>query len=227
MRACMRFCLRVCVHACKHACVCACDHASMRACMHTCMCACRQACIHASLRTCVHMCVCALRCARWVRQGAIDLAKALEHQRELTSLPASFLQPCVVLDLDLSMNPIEDDGAEAFAKAATRCLVDPAAAAFKAPWGLERLNLSDTIVGRRGISHLESAVAARAGLATAAVDRLSHCKAEDVLEALRSRRIHQPSGLTVLGLEIDDTLAASLLGAAKDPRPLLMGECDA
>merc|ERR1719480_493192 len=125
------------------------------------------------------------------------------------------------------MNLVGDDGAEAFAEAATSCIVDEAALAFRRPWGLERLYLGDTNVGPRGRGALRGAVAARAAFADTAVRQLeAAADLEAALGSLRDRRIRLPRGLQVFGVALDDGAAAALRNSACFRLRALLPEVD-
>eukprot|EP00931_Biecheleriopsis_adriatica_P038860 TRINITY_DN22228_c0_g1_i1.p1 TRINITY_DN22228_c0_g1~~TRINITY_DN22228_c0_g1_i1.p1 ORF type:complete len:1950 (+),score=485.05 TRINITY_DN22228_c0_g1_i1:66-5915(+) len=141
--------------------------------------------------------------------GAKHLASGLQRQRKNRDLPPGRQAACVV-ELDLSFNPIDDEGAEALARAAAESSADADARTFKAPWGLEILNLSETCISESGGMSLCGAVAARAALADAAAYDLEKNPDDAMLRSLRDRRVRRPNGFQVVGLSLDDAPAATL-----------------
>jgi len=142
-------------------------------------------------------------------RGTNVLASAVHSQRHL----ATKTQRGVLL-LGLSGNPVGNDGAKALAAAATASIQDPRSVALEMPWGLERLELARTKVGREGCDALSGAVAARAALAEEASRRL----AAGILDqaTLHERwGLRQPRGLTVVGLDDGNAHAAEMLRMAQ------------
>lgn len=166
-----------------------------------------------------------IRCA-----GATALANAIAAQRsraaERASLPTRRCPhrcrrgaPGCVVALNLSGNAaLGDDGAEALAVAASASAGESGARNLQVPWGLERLDLTKTSIGSRGCGLLQGAVAARAALADAAAEGVTAALACDdgvsVVERLRARSLRLPTGLKVLGLDLDDGVADAMRIAA-------------
>lgn len=149
-------------------------------------------------------------------RGTMDLANALELQRSNRDLPLGYDRPGCIVDLDLAMNPVGDEGASALAMAATASTAEAEAKRFGVAWGLERLYLADTLVGNRGLDALGIAVASRAALADSAADFLAKSCDDELLRTLRTRRVRMPAGFEVLGLAgLDDGPAGHMRNEAQ------------
>ncbi|CAE8596309.1 unnamed protein product, partial [Polarella glacialis] len=133
-----------------------------------------------------------------------------DSQRSNADLPAGLDQACSVIDLDLSFNPVDDEGAEALASAAIASTKEKHILQFKAPWGVERLHLGDTCISSRGCMALCMAVASRAALADAAAKELGSSCDDSFFKSLSVRRVRRPAGLQVVGLKLDDAPAARM-----------------
>lgn len=144
-------------------------------------------------------------------KGVTLLANALRKQRKLINASPGNDRPGCLVELDLSKNPVGDDGAKALADAAREAAEDPACRLFQAPWGLERLHLGETRIGDKGCNLLCMAVASRAALADTCVASLRERK---ILTVIQAHRVRRPRGLEVLGLRMDDESAADLRDSA-------------
>eukprot|EP00927_Polykrikos_kofoidii_P013408 TRINITY_DN15844_c1_g2_i1.p1 TRINITY_DN15844_c1_g2~~TRINITY_DN15844_c1_g2_i1.p1 ORF type:complete len:1418 (-),score=190.05 TRINITY_DN15844_c1_g2_i1:341-4594(-) len=145
--------------------------------------------------------------------GIQRLSLGIKCQLE-AEMPIPRGQPGCLVELDLRFNPIRDQGAEAIAVASLSS--DFARAKqFIVPWGIERVLLEGANVGSRGQSFLELAVATRAALALTAADVLAFTQNDTLLRRLRVDGVRMPTGLRVVGLQLDDKVAADMLVDAR------------
>jgi len=149
-------------------------------------------------------------------KGATSLAQALQAQRRwaVTATALADGESGCLVHLNLSANPVGDDGAEALAKATSVSADDLTSRTFQAPWGLEKLVLEDTQIHARGRSALCMAVAARAALIDASLNGFVGEQAAALHASLQSRAARQPAGLHVYGLVLDDREAVVMRDGA-------------
>ncbi|CAE7216405.1 unnamed protein product [Symbiodinium sp. KB8] len=160
--------------------------------------------------------------------GVTHLAEGLKKQRALNSQFEGKQLSCVV-ELDLSCNPVRDQGAQALANAAMSCLGSESVR-FEALWGVEEVFLWDTGITARGRDALQGAVASRATLAMEAA--LALRKSDELIEKVRVKRRRRPKALQVHGLELKDPIAEQLRSDADTelqdlwPTPLMEPESE-
>lgn len=160
--------------------------------------------------------------------GVKHLAEGLKKQRALNSQFEGKQLSCVV-ELDLSCNPVRDQGAQALANAAMACLGSESVR-FEALWGVEEIFLWDTGITARGRDALQCAVASRATLAMEAA--LALRKSDELIEKVRVKRRRRPKALQVHGLELKDPIAEQLRSDADTelqdlwPTPLMEPESE-
>ncbi|CAE7566332.1 Nlrp12 [Symbiodinium natans] len=133
--------------------------------------------------------------------GVTHLAEGLKKQRDLNSQFTGKQLSCVV-ELDLSCNPVGDQGAKALADAAVAALTSGESVRFEALWGVEELILRNTGITAKGCDALSCAVAARATLAMEAA--LALRRSDELIEKVRVKRLRRPRAVQVHGLDLID-----------------------